>query len=67
MSEVFNGDAESAGKTEICQLQQTFSVNEQVLRLQVSVEHFVSVALFDTVQKLIQVFLLEEQEAYQVR
>ena len=57
VSEVLDRDAEGASETEICQLQQTFSVDEQVLRLEVSMEHFVPMTLLYSVQELIQVFL----------
>jgi hypothetical protein len=50
-----NRDAESTCKTEVCQLKNTSPVDEQVLRLQISMENPVRVAKSDPPDELIEV------------
>ena len=57
MSKVLNGNAEGARQAEIGQLQKSLSVNEQVLRLQITMEHFVPMTFLYAIQQLVQVFL----------
>jgi len=57
VSEVLHRNAKGAGKTEIGKLKDAFSVNEKVLRLEISVQHFMLVTLRDSVQELIQIRL----------
>lgn len=45
-------DSEGTSKTEIGQLQVTLAINEQVLRLQITVEDTVTVAVADTLAQL---------------
>ena len=56
---VLDWDAEGASQTEIRQLKNVVFVDEQILRLQISVEHLVLVALGGAGQQLIQVRLKE--------
>lgn len=46
------GDAKGAGETEISELQVAVAVDEQVLRLEVAVEHTVAVAVADALAQL---------------
>ena len=62
MSEVLDRDSKGTGKTEICQLEQAFSIDEQILGLQVAMKYFVPMALFNAIKKLVQVFLENIQQ-----
>ena len=57
MSEILDGNSKGTRQAEIRQLEQAFSINQQILRLQVTMEYFMSMALLDTIKKLVQVFL----------
>jgi len=57
VSEVLDRDTEGACQTKVCKLQDAFAVDQEVLGLQISVEHFVLVALGDAVQELVQIGL----------
>lgn len=61
------GDAEGAGKTEIGKLQVAILVDQQVLGLQVSVEHAVRVAELDAVAELAHELLDDGGAQAQVR
>ena len=54
MSKVLHGDTEGASKTEIGQFEDTLSVDEQVLRLEITMEDLVLVTLGNTIQQLVQ-------------
>lgn len=49
MSEIFDWNTKCAGKTEISEFKDAFTVNEQVLGFKVSVEDLVLVTLGNTV------------------
>ena len=49
MREVLDGDAEGTSETEICKFEQTLSVDQQVLGLEVAMKDFVSMALFNSI------------------
>ena len=57
MSEVLDRDAKSSRQTKISQFKKPLSVNQKILRLEISMKHFVTMALFDAIQQLIKVFL----------
>ena len=52
-----DGDAERSGEAEVCEFDGAVSVDEEVLRLQVAVQHAVRVAVGDARQELVQVAL----------
>lgn len=54
MCETAHWDTERASQTEISQLQLTLVVDEQILRLQVSVKDFVAVTKRHTIKQLVQ-------------
>lgn len=54
MGEVFHRNSKGTSQPEICQLQNTLAIDEQVLRLQISMEYLVLVALGSSVEQLIQ-------------
>jgi hypothetical protein len=57
MSEVLNWNSEGTGQTEISKLKESLTVYQKVLGLQVTMKNLVSMALFDAVEQLIQIFL----------
>ena len=57
MGEVLNWNTEGTSKSKISQLESTFSVDQQVLWLQVSVKHLMSMTLLNPIQQLIEEFL----------
>ena len=54
---IFYWDTEGSSETEIGKLKNTFSINKQVLRLQISVEYFVLVAFTNANQQMLHVTL----------
>ena len=60
MREVFHGDSEGSGQAEVGQLQDAFTVDQQVLGLKITVEDFVLVTLSSSVQQLVQKALLRD-------
>lgn len=56
-----NGDAKSPRQTKIGQLDAALGVDEQVLRLQITMQHAVHVTESDATQQLVQVALKEGQ------
>jgi hypothetical protein len=54
MSEVFDWNTEGAGETEICQLEDAFSINQKILWFQITMENLMFVAFSDTIQQLVQ-------------
>lgn len=54
MSEVLNRDAKGSGETEISKLENTLSVDKQVLGLEISVEDLMLVALCNSIKQLVQ-------------
>mmetsp|Transcript_5011 Transcript_5011/g.8544 ORF Transcript_5011/g.8544 Transcript_5011/m.8544 type:complete len:261 (-) Transcript_5011:25-807(-) len=53
VGEVLHGDAESSSQAEVSQLEHSLPVDEQVLGLEVSVQHLVLVALGDSIKQLV--------------
>ena len=51
--EVLHWDAKGASQTEISQFQKALAIDEQILRLQISMQHLVSMALLYSIQQLV--------------
>jgi hypothetical protein len=52
-----HGDAKRAGQTKVGQLERALAVNEQVVRLEVAVQHAPRVAIVNARQQLVQIAL----------
>ena len=53
MGEVLDRNTEGSSQAEISQFEQAFPINQQILRLQVSMEHLVPMAFLYAIQELV--------------